>query len=63
MSKERTCSAVTRFQASALEMSQASPRIGSRRVKKLHGVAPVSPLPARPREVGLKWDRDGTRVG
>jgi len=46
MSTERTCSAVTRRQASALEMSQASPRIGSRRVKKSHGVAPVRPLPA-----------------
>jgi hypothetical protein len=40
----RTGSAVTRFHASSLVMSHASPKIGSKRVKKLQGVAPVRPL-------------------
>jgi hypothetical protein len=39
-----TGSAVTRFQASAFVISQASPRMGSQIVKKLHGVTPVKPL-------------------
>ena len=42
--RKRTSSEVTRFQASALEMAHASPRMGSQMVKKLHGVAPVMPL-------------------